>query len=84
MDAISREIVRLSLLAYGDEMTKNFWRSSYGYMNYEVRDFAVGFVDPEGRIIVQSRFTHPRSRPTSVCREAAMTAGRHWQGDVLL
>lgn len=59
MDAISREIVRSSLLAYGDEMTKNFWRSSYGYMNYEVRDFAVGFVDPEGQIVIQSRFTHP-------------------------
>ncbi|MBI4523357.1 MAG: hydantoinase B/oxoprolinase family protein, partial [Deltaproteobacteria bacterium] len=59
MDAITREVIRASLLAYADEMTKNFWRSSYGYMNYEVRDFAVGFVDPEGRIVLQSRFTHP-------------------------
>ena len=59
MDAITREVVRSSLLAYADEMTKNFWRSSYGVMNYEVRDFAVGFVDPQGRIVVQSRFTHP-------------------------
>ncbi|MBI1998609.1 MAG: hydantoinase B/oxoprolinase family protein, partial [Deltaproteobacteria bacterium] len=59
MDTITREVIRASLLAYADEMTKNFWRSSYGVMNYEVRDFAVGFVDPEGRIVVQSRFTHP-------------------------
>lgn len=59
MDSITREVIRASLLAYADEMTKNFWRSSYSHMNYEVRDFAVGFVDPEGRIITQSRFTHP-------------------------
>lgn len=59
MDPITHEVIRASLLAYADEMTKNFWRSSYSHMNYEVRDFAVGFVDPEGRIITQSRFTHP-------------------------
>ncbi len=59
MDPITREVIRAALLAYADEMTKNFWRSSYSHMNYEVRDFAVGFVDPKGRIVIQSRFTHP-------------------------
>ena len=86
MDAISREIVRLSLLAYGDEMTKNFWRSSYGYMNYEVRDFAVGFVDPEGRIIVQSRFTHPAFTADLgfIVKAAIDEQGDISEGDVLL
>ena len=40
-------------------MTNNFWRTSYSYMNYEMRDYAVGLVDHAGRIITQSRLTHP-------------------------
>ncbi len=86
MDAISREIIRSSLLAYADEMTKNFWRSSYGYMNYEVRDFAVGFVDPEGRIIVQSRFTHPAFTADLgfIVKAALAEQDEIHQGDVLL
>ncbi len=59
MDPITLEIINSSLAAYADEMTNSFWRSSYSYMNYEVRDFAVGFIDREGRIITQSRYTHP-------------------------
>ncbi len=59
MDPITLEVINSSLLAYADEMTNNFWRSSYGYMNYEVRDYAVGFVDADGGIMTQSRYTHP-------------------------
>jgi N-methylhydantoinase B len=59
MDPITLEVINSSLAAYADEMTNSFWRSSYSYMNYEVRDFAVGFVDNKGRIIMQSRYTHP-------------------------
>ncbi len=59
MDPISREVISSSLLAYADEMTNNFWRTSYSPMNYEVRDYAVGFIDHRGGIITQSRFTHP-------------------------
>ncbi len=86
MDAISREIIRSSLLAYADEMTKNFWRSSYGYMNYEVRDFAVGFVDPEGRIVVQSRFTHPAFTADLgfIVKAALAEQDEIHEGDVLL
>ena len=40
-------------------MTNNFWRTSYSYMNYEMRDYAVGLVDGTGRIITQSRLTPP-------------------------
>jgi N-methylhydantoinase B/oxoprolinase/acetone carboxylase alpha subunit len=59
MDPITLEVISSSLTAYADEMTNSFWRSSYSYMNYEVRDFAVGFIDRDGRIIMQSRYTHP-------------------------
>jgi N-methylhydantoinase B len=59
MDPITLELINASLLAYADEMSNNFWRTSYSYMNYEVRDYAVGFIDPLGRIMTQSRFTHP-------------------------
>lgn len=59
MDPITREVISSSLLAYADEMTNNFWRTSYSYMNYEMRDYAVGLVDSAGRIVTQSRFTHP-------------------------
>ncbi|MGA2395752.1 MAG: hydantoinase B/oxoprolinase family protein [Candidatus Lustribacter sp.] len=59
MDPITLELINASLLAYADEMSNNFWRTSYSYMNYEVRDYAVGFIDPDGRIMTQSRFTHP-------------------------
>lgn len=59
MDPITLELINSSLLAYADEMTNNFWRTSYSVMNYEVRDYAVGFIDPHGNIMTQSRFTHP-------------------------
>lgn len=59
LDPITREVINSSLLAYADEMTNNFWRTSYSYMNYEMRDYAVGLVDREGGIITQSRQTHP-------------------------
>ena len=59
MDPITLEVIASSLTAYADEMTNSFWKSSYSYFNYEIRDFAVGFIDPQGRIITQSRYTHP-------------------------
>jgi N-methylhydantoinase B len=59
MDPITLEVVTSSLTAFADEMTNSFWKSSYSYFNYEIRDFAVGFIDPHGRIITQSRYTHP-------------------------
>ncbi|HEY4134525.1 MAG TPA: hydantoinase B/oxoprolinase family protein [Alphaproteobacteria bacterium] len=59
MDPITLEVINSSLAAHADEMTNSFWRSSYSYMNYEVRDFAVGFIDREGSIVMQSRYTHP-------------------------
>ena len=59
MDPITLEVISSSLLAYADEMNNNFWRTSYSFMNYEMRDFAVGIIDHAGRIIIQSKFTHP-------------------------
>lgn len=59
LDPITREVINASLLAYADELTNNFWRTSYSYMNYEMRDYAAGLVDPQGHLIAQSRLTHP-------------------------
>lgn len=59
MDPITLEVISSSLLAYADEMNNNFWRTSYSFMNYEMRDFAVGIIDHAGKIIIQSKFTHP-------------------------
>jgi N-methylhydantoinase B len=59
MDPITLEVISSSLTAFADEMTTSFWKSSYSYFNYEIRDFAVGFIDRKGRIITQSRYTHP-------------------------
>lgn len=59
MDPITLEVVSSSLTAYSDEMTNGFWRAAYSYFNYEIRDFAVGYIDRRGRIITQSRYTHP-------------------------
>jgi N-methylhydantoinase B len=59
MDPITLEVITSSLTAFADEMTNSFWKSSYSYFNYEIRDFAVGYIDAEGRIITQSRYTHP-------------------------
>jgi N-methylhydantoinase B len=59
VDPITLEVISSSLAAYADEITNSFWRSSYSYFNYEIRDFAVGFIDREGHIIMQSRYTHP-------------------------
>jgi N-methylhydantoinase B len=62
IDPITLEVISSSLAAYADEITNSFWRSSYSYFNYEIRDFAVGFIDREGQIIMQSRYTHPAFR----------------------
>ena len=51
MDPITLEVITSSLTAYADEMTNSFWKSSYSYFNYEIRDFAVGYIDADGRII---------------------------------
>jgi N-methylhydantoinase B len=53
-DPITLEVVRNALVAYADEMATVLCRTAYNMMIFEVRDYCVGIVDPEGNIIAQN------------------------------
>lgn len=54
VNPITLEVVRNALVAYADEMATVLCRTAYNMMIFEVRDYCVGIVDPEGRIIAQN------------------------------
>lgn len=54
VNPITLEVVRNALIAYADEMATVLCRTAYNMMIFEVRDYCVGIVDPEGRIIAQN------------------------------
>jgi N-methylhydantoinase B len=53
-DPITLEVVRNALVAYADEMATVLCRTAYNMMIFEVRDYCVGIVDPDGNIIAQN------------------------------
>ncbi len=53
VDPITLEVVRHSLVAITDELETNLARTAFSPLVYEYKDFAVGLVDLEGRVIVQ-------------------------------
>ncbi|MBI2370086.1 MAG: hydantoinase B/oxoprolinase family protein [Deltaproteobacteria bacterium] len=54
VDPVTLEVVRNALVAYADEMAAVLCKTAYNLMIYEVRDYCVGLVDPEGGIIAQN------------------------------
>ncbi|MGE3936393.1 MAG: hydantoinase B/oxoprolinase family protein [Rhodospirillaceae bacterium] len=52
---VTLEVVRNALVAYAEEMAMSLCKSAYNMMIYEVRDFCVGLLDVEGRMICQNR-----------------------------
>ncbi len=54
IDPITLEVVRNALVAYADEMATVLCKTAYNMMIYEVRDYCVGIVDPDGNIIAQN------------------------------
>ena len=54
VNPITLEVVRNALVAYADEMATVLCRTAYNMMIFEVRDYCVGIVDPEGNIITQN------------------------------
>jgi len=54
VNPITLEVVRNALIAYADEMASVLCRTAYNMMIFEVRDYCVGIVDPEGQIIAQN------------------------------
>ncbi|MGE5215478.1 MAG: hydantoinase B/oxoprolinase family protein [Chloroflexota bacterium] len=53
-DPITVEVVRNGLAHIANEMATVLRKTSYNMMIYEVRDYCVGIVDPEGNILSQN------------------------------
>lgn len=51
---ITAEIIRHTLLAIPNQIDVNITRTAYSPLVYEYKDYAVGIVDAEGRLIAQS------------------------------
>lgn len=51
IDPVRREIIRSGLQSVPDLVEEDLCRTAYSPLVYEYKDFAVGLVDPEGRII---------------------------------
>ncbi len=54
-DPITLEIIRNDLVAIPNQIDKNITRTAFSPLINEYKDYAVGIVDPEGRLISQSR-----------------------------
>src|SRR5690606_18549730 len=51
VNPITAEIIRHGLLAIPKQIELNITRTAYSPLVYEYKDYAVGIVDPEGRLI---------------------------------
>ena len=54
IDPISAEIIRHQLLSIPEQIDVNITRTAYSPLVYEYKDYAVGIVDAEGRLVAQS------------------------------
>ncbi len=54
VNPITLEVVRNALVAHADEMATVLCRTAYNMMIFEVRDYCVGIVDPDGNIVAQN------------------------------
>jgi N-methylhydantoinase B len=54
VNPITVEVVRNGLAHISNEMATVLRKTSYNMMIYEVRDYCVGIVDPEGNILSQN------------------------------
>ena len=54
LNPITAEIIRHQLLSIPKQIDVNITRTAYSPLVYEYKDYAVGMVDPEGRLIAQS------------------------------
>ena len=55
INPITAEIIRYALLSIPNQIDVNITRTAYSPLVYEYKDYAVGIVDPEGRLISQSQ-----------------------------
>ncbi len=54
VNPITAEIIRYGLMSIPNQIDVNITRTAYSPLVYEYKDYAVGIVDPEGRLISQS------------------------------
>jgi N-methylhydantoinase B len=54
VNPITAEIIRHALLSIPNQIDVNITRTAYSPLVYEYKDYAVGIVDPDGRLISQS------------------------------
>jgi N-methylhydantoinase B len=54
INPITAEVIRHGLLSIPNQIDVNITRTAYSPLIYEYKDYAVGMVDPEGRLISQS------------------------------
>jgi N-methylhydantoinase B len=54
LDPFTAEIIRHKLLSVAKQIEINITRTAYSPLVYEVKDYAVGIVDGEGRLIAES------------------------------
>jgi N-methylhydantoinase B len=52
---ITAEIIRYGLMSVPEQIDVNITRTAYSPLIYEYKDYAIGIVDPQGRLIVQSQ-----------------------------
>lgn len=58
-DPISKQIIRHQLIAVPNQIEKNIERTAFSPLVQEYKDYSVGFVDAEGRLVAQSRGSLP-------------------------
>ena len=58
-DAIALQVVKQRLIAVPNLIEKNVERTSFSLLVQEYKDYAVGFVDAQGRLVAQSRHSLP-------------------------
>ncbi len=59
VDPIEVQIVRERMIAVPNMIEKNIERTAFSVFVQDYKDFAVGFVDHEGRLVTQSRYSLP-------------------------
>jgi N-methylhydantoinase B len=58
-DPITLQVIRHELVAIPNQIEKNIERTAFSPLVQEYKDYSVGFVDPEGRLVAQSRGSLP-------------------------
>ncbi|WP_051236506.1 hydantoinase B/oxoprolinase family protein [Ottowia thiooxydans] len=59
LDPIQLQVVKQRIVAVPNLIEKNVERTAFSVLVQEYKDYAVGFVDPTGRLVAQSRHSLP-------------------------